>query len=154
MDVKLKKVLLSWPGEQLSNICVTNNHIYVPFVVITICSFFYSSLIIGLVPRITQWTAQKEQRFLTIPQHWSRPGFFLHVLVWFVLFIFSLRFGFVLWCILRFSCKKCSVRLLMLFILIFVYWCRTRFRCQMIFVPFMINTVHPLFLVGFVLPDL
>ena len=82
------------------------------------------------------------------------PPRVLHVSLWFVLFIFSLRFGFVLWCILRFSCKKCSVRHLMLFILIFVYWCTTRFRCQMIFVPFKINTVHPLFLVGFVLPDL
>ena len=48
------------------------------------------------------------------------PRLFLHVLVWFVLFIFSSRSWFHIMVYTTIS----------VFILIYVYWCPTRFRCR------------------------
>ena len=53
---------LPWYGQQLRNICVTNDHIYVSFVVITILSFSHSRFITGF---ITRWVPRLELKLLT-----------------------------------------------------------------------------------------
>jgi hypothetical protein len=55
--VKLKSSLRSppWLGWPLWNICVTNDHGYVPLVVNTSRSFPQSRLITGFVTRLIRW---------------------------------------------------------------------------------------------------
>jgi len=48
------------------NICVINDHGYVPFVVSTSRSFPYSSLITGFVTRLTRWVPLVEQELLSL----------------------------------------------------------------------------------------
>ena len=64
---------LFWP---LWNICVTNDHVYVPLVVNTSQSFLHSWLITGFVTRLTRRVPLVKQELLTLPQHLnSQPVF-------------------------------------------------------------------------------
>jgi hypothetical protein len=61
-----------WHGWPLWNICVTNDHGYVPLVVNTSLSFPHSWLITGFVTRLTrQWVPLMEQQRPTFPEHLS-----------------------------------------------------------------------------------
>jgi hypothetical protein len=60
---------MSW----LRNICVANDHGYVPLVVNTFRSFLHSCLINGFVIKVTRRMPLVEQELLTIPQHLSSP---------------------------------------------------------------------------------
>jgi hypothetical protein len=57
-------------------VCVTNDHGYVPFGVSTSRSFPHSCLITGFVTRLTQWVPLVEQELRTLPEHprllWGR----------------------------------------------------------------------------------
>jgi hypothetical protein len=86
--VKLKSVITSkilrsppWLGWPLWNICVTNNHGYVPLVVSTSRSFPHSRLITGFVTRLTRRVPLVEQELLTLPEHLSSPQVFSGVRV-------------------------------------------------------------------------
>ena len=70
--VKLKSSLRKfygrqpWLGWPLFNICVTNDHGYVPFVVNTFRSFPHSWLITGFVTRLTPRVPLAEQELFTV----------------------------------------------------------------------------------------
>jgi len=55
------------------DICVTNDHGYVPLVVSTSRSFPHSWLITGFVTRLTRQMPLVEQALLTLPEHPSSP---------------------------------------------------------------------------------
>jgi hypothetical protein len=77
------KVLWSppWLGWQLWNVCVRNDHGYVPLVVNTCRSFPHSWLITGFVTRLTQWVPLVEQKLSTLLEHLSSPPVFSGVRV-------------------------------------------------------------------------
>ena len=77
--VKLKSSLRKY--YSLWNICVTNDHGYVPLVVSTSRSFPHSPLITGFVTRLTRRVPLVEQELLTLPEHLSLPRVFSGVLV-------------------------------------------------------------------------
>jgi hypothetical protein len=56
-----------WLGRPLRNICVTNDHGYVPLVVSIFRSFPHSWLITGFVTRLTRRVSLVEQELLTLP---------------------------------------------------------------------------------------
>jgi hypothetical protein len=58
------------------NICVTNDHGYVPLVVNTSRSFPRSWLITGFVTRLPRRVSLMEQGLLTLPEHLSSPPVF------------------------------------------------------------------------------
>ena len=58
-----------WLGCPLWNICVTNDHGYVPLVVSTSRSFPHSRLITGFVTRLTLWVRLVEQESLSLLEH-------------------------------------------------------------------------------------
>ena len=60
----------------LWNICVTNDHRYVPLVANTSRFFPHSWLITGFVTRLTQWVPLVEQELLTLLEHLSSPPVF------------------------------------------------------------------------------
>jgi hypothetical protein len=62
---------LGWP---LYNICVTNDHGYIPLVN-TSSSFPRSWLITGFLTRLTQRVSLVEQELPTLPEHMSSPPF-------------------------------------------------------------------------------
>ena len=62
-----------WLGWPLWNICVTNDHGYVPPVVCTFRSFPHSWLITGFVTRWTRRVLLVELELLTFPEHLSSP---------------------------------------------------------------------------------
>ena len=65
-----------WLGWPLWNICVTDDHGYVPLVVNTFRSFPHAWLITDLLTRLTRRVAVVEQELLTIPEDMSSsPGF-------------------------------------------------------------------------------
>ena len=70
-----------WLGWPLWNICVTNDHRYVPLVVNTSRSFPYSRPITGFVTRLTRRVPLVEQEVLTLPEHLSAPPVFSGVRV-------------------------------------------------------------------------
>jgi hypothetical protein len=70
-----------WLGWPLWNICVANDHGYVPLVVITSRSFLHSRLITGCVTRLTRGVPLEEQELLTLPEHMSSPPVFSGVRV-------------------------------------------------------------------------
>ena len=72
------KVLRSQPrhGWMLWNICVTNDHEYIPFVVSTSRSFPHSWLITGFVTILTRRMPLVEQELLILPEHMSSPPVF------------------------------------------------------------------------------
>jgi len=53
------------------NICITNDHGYLPHVVNTSRSFPHSWLITGYVTRLTRWVPLVVQELLTLPDHMS-----------------------------------------------------------------------------------
>jgi hypothetical protein len=63
-------VRLGWP---LWNICVTNDHGYVPLEVNTSPYFPHSWLITGFVTRLTRRVSFVEQELLTLSEHLSSP---------------------------------------------------------------------------------
>ena len=63
------------------NICVTNDHGYVPLVVNTPRSFPRSWLISWFVTRLTRRVSLVEQKLLTLPEHLSSPPVFSGVRV-------------------------------------------------------------------------
>jgi hypothetical protein len=69
---------LCWP---LWNICVTNVHGYVSFVVNTSWSFPHSRLITGFVTRLIRRVQLAEQELLALPEHLSSPPVFSEVRV-------------------------------------------------------------------------
>jgi hypothetical protein len=70
--------LLRW---LLCNICVTNDHGYVPLVASISWSFPPSWLITGFVTRLTRQVTLVEQELLTLPEHLSSPPNFSGVRV-------------------------------------------------------------------------
>ena len=70
-----------WLGWSLWNICVTNDHGYVPLVVNKSRSFPRSWLITGFVTRLTQRVSLVEQELPTLPEHLSSPPVFSGVRV-------------------------------------------------------------------------
>ena len=76
--VKLKSSDLwspPWLGWLLWNICVTNDHGYVPLVVNNSWSFPHSWLITGFVTRLTRRVSLVEQGLLTLPEQLSSSRF-------------------------------------------------------------------------------
>jgi hypothetical protein len=79
----LSKALLGWP---LWNICVTNDHGYVP-VVVNIFRFFpHWWLIPGFVTRLTRRVLLLEQELPTLLEHLSSPPYFVGS--WYSIFSF------------------------------------------------------------------
>jgi hypothetical protein len=70
-----------WLGWPLWNICVTNDHGYVPLVVSTSRSFPHSRCITGFVTRLTRRVPLVEQELPTLPEHLSSPPVFSAVRV-------------------------------------------------------------------------
>ena len=83
VEVITSKILRSppWLGWPLWNICVTNDHGYVPLVVNTSRSFSHSWLITGFVTRLIQLVPLVEQELLTLPEHLNSPPVFSGVRV-------------------------------------------------------------------------
>ena len=77
------KVLRSppWLGWPLRNICVTNDHGYVPLVISTSRSLLHSWLTTGFVTRVTRRKSLVEQELPTLPEHLSSPPVFSGVRV-------------------------------------------------------------------------
>jgi len=71
----------SWLGWPLWNICITNDHGYVPLFFNTSRSFPHSWLIIGFVTRLTPRMSLVEHGRLTLPEHLSLPPVFSGVRV-------------------------------------------------------------------------
>jgi hypothetical protein len=77
--VKLKSSDLwspPWLGWLLWNICVTNDHGYVPLVLNTSRSFPHSWLITGFVTRLIRRVSLVKQELLTLPDHFCSPPIF------------------------------------------------------------------------------
>jgi len=78
--------------KPLRSICVTNDHGYVPLVVITTRSLPHSWLITGFVTKVTQRVPHVEQELPTPPEHLSSRPFFsgnsvARSLVFYVMFL-------------------------------------------------------------------
>ena len=78
VEVITSKMLRSppWLGWPLWNICITNDHGYVPLVVKTSRSLPHSRLITGFVTRLTRRVPLVEQELLTLQEHLSSPPVF------------------------------------------------------------------------------
>jgi hypothetical protein len=72
---------MTWLTVNLWNICVTNDHGYVPFAVNTSRSFPHLRLITGFATRLTRLVPLVEQELLTLPEHLSSPPVFSGVRV-------------------------------------------------------------------------
>ena len=83
VEVITSKILWSppWLGWPLWDICVTNEHGYVPLVVNTSRSFPHSRLITGFVTRLTRQVPLVDQELLTLSEHLSSPSDFSGVRV-------------------------------------------------------------------------
>jgi len=83
VEVITSKLLRSppWIGWPLWNICVTNDHGYVPLVVNTSRSYPHSRLITGCVTRLKRRVPLVEQELLTLPEHLISPLVFSGVRV-------------------------------------------------------------------------
>ena len=95
---------MTWP---LQSICVTNDHRYVQFIVITIRSFPHSWLITRILTRLTWWVPLLEREMFTILEHLTSSQFFVllnHLcVIWsamvcpFILFLWLLSVLRLLW---------------------------------------------------------
>jgi hypothetical protein len=83
LEVITSKLLRSppWLGWPLWNICVTNDHGYVPLVINNSRSFPHSRFITGFVTRLTRRVSLVEQELLTLPEHLSSPSVFSRIRV-------------------------------------------------------------------------
>ena len=72
---------MTYFGWLLCNICVTNDHKYVPLFVNTSRSFPHSWLFTEFVTRLTRRVSLVEQELLTLPEHLSSPSVFSGVRV-------------------------------------------------------------------------
>jgi hypothetical protein len=72
----------SWLGWPLWNICVTNNHGYVPLVVNTSRSFPRSWIITGFVTRLSRRVSLVEQELLILPEHLILLPVLLYIFFW------------------------------------------------------------------------
>jgi hypothetical protein len=70
-----------WLGWPLWNICVTNDHEYVPLVVNTSRSFPHSRFITRFVTGLTRRVSLVEQELFTLPEYLSSPPVFSGVRV-------------------------------------------------------------------------
>jgi hypothetical protein len=70
-NVQYKILIWLSVGWPLWNICVTNDHGYVPLVVNTSRSFPHSRLTTGCVTRLTRRVPLVEQELFTLPEHLS-----------------------------------------------------------------------------------
>jgi hypothetical protein len=68
-------------NRQHRNICVTNDHEYVPLVVNTSRSFPHSRLITGFVTRLTRRVPLVEKELPTLSEHLGSPPVFIGVRV-------------------------------------------------------------------------
>ena len=71
----------SWLGWPLRNICVTDDHGYVPLVVSTFRPFPHSWFVTGFVTRVTRRVPLVEQSLPTLPEHLSSLSVFREVSV-------------------------------------------------------------------------
>jgi hypothetical protein len=126
-EVITSKILRSpqWLGWALWNICVTNDHGYVPLVVNNSRSFPHSRFITGFVTRLTLRVSLVDQELLTLPEHMSSPSIFSGVrvtrsLVWYVCFVDRClsfcTFSFVLSVLLRYTDSDCPFGIFKLFL--------------------------------------
>ena len=111
----LLKVLRSppCPGEQLLNICVTIDHVYVQFVVLKIRSFPNSWLITGFATKVARWVTLVEQDIPTLSEHLSSTPVF-RVIESLVFCVVLWRSMFVFWSFLIFFEWRLLVLLLYL----------------------------------------
>ena len=109
------------------NICVTNDHGYVPLVINTYRSFPYSRLITGFVTRLTRRVPLVEQELLTLPEHLSSPPFlvgFLLLNLLFYMYVLSIvvcpfvvfLLAIVLSVLLRYTVSDCPFGIYKLFL--------------------------------------
>jgi hypothetical protein len=75
------QVYKTWLGWRLWNICVTNDHGYVPVVINTSRCFPHSRLITEFVTRLTRWVPLVEQELLTLLEHLIPPPVFSAICV-------------------------------------------------------------------------
>ena len=69
-------IFLNLSTRKVRNVCVTNDHGYVPFVVITIWSFPHSCLITGFARRATRRVQHVEQKLPTLLESLASSPFF------------------------------------------------------------------------------
>ena len=104
--VKFECFLFIFLKLDMCTISVTNNHVYVPFVVIIIRSFPHSWFIPVFLAIVTRRVPHVEQELLTLPKYHKSPSVFSRVrdarssvfVCWwlFVLFVWSIALS-VLW---------------------------------------------------------
>ena len=85
-----------WFDQPLRNICITNYHAYVPFVVITIQSFSHAWLITRFVWRVTWRAPPVEHELLIIPEHlldFSTIHFAQYSVLYITVLAFDYTFG-------------------------------------------------------------
>jgi hypothetical protein len=128
VEVIISNILLSpaWLGWPLWNICVTNDHGYVPLVINTSRSFPHSQLITGFVTRLTRRMPLVEQELLILPEHLSSPSVFSGVRVTRCLALYVCcvdrclsfcTFFFWPWCsVLRYTVSDCPFGIFKLFL--------------------------------------
>jgi hypothetical protein len=81
MSSKINIYSIPWLGWSLWNICITNDHDYVPLVVNTSLSFLHSWFITGFVTRLTRRMPLVEQDLPTLPENLRSPPVFSGVRV-------------------------------------------------------------------------
>jgi hypothetical protein len=129
-------IFLNLSTRKVRNFCVTNDHGYIPFVVITIRSIPHSWLITGFARRATRQVQHVEQKLPNLLESLTLPLFFtclnvvhaikLHVFMFLVpcydlLYDFHVKTMFYLsW--LLFVVYGIHV-LFILFVFIYTYWC-------------------------------
>ena len=129
-------IFLNLSTRKVRNFCVTNDHGYIPFVVITIRSIPHSWLITGFARRATRQVQHVEQKLPNLLESLTLPPFFtclnvvhaikLHVFMFLVpcydlLYDFHVKTMFYLsW--LLFVVYGIHV-LFILFVFIYTYWC-------------------------------
>ena len=80
-SLPVTRIYKPWLGWLLWNICITNDHGYIPFVVNNSQSFPHWWLITGFVIRLTRRVSLVEQKMPTFPVHLSSPPIFSEVCV-------------------------------------------------------------------------
>jgi len=103
----------------LWNICVTDDHGYVPLVVNTSGSFPHSWLITGFVTRLTRRVPLVEQELLTLPEHLSSPPFLVGLC----------------YSIYSFMCMFCRSLFVLLYLFIWLLCCLFFFDIRILITP-------------------